>query len=98
MFPLHSCHKRILPPSSSPWFTDLLLVEVGRRGDVSAGAGGGGQAGRVVHHGVPRGSRHLARGHVVIGGRVPALLVLMTCRKWYQSKENLKEGLVTPSF
>lgn len=60
--------------------SDLLLVEVGGRGDVSAGAGGGGQAGGVVHDGVPGHAprpRHVGR-HVVIRGRVPALLVLVT--------------------
>ena len=60
--------------------SDLLLVEVGGRGDVSAGAGGGGEAGGVVHHGVPGHAprpRHVGR-HVVVGGRVPALLVLVT--------------------
>ena len=59
--------------------SDLLLVEVGGRGDVSAGAGGGGEAGGVVHHGVPGHAprpRHVGR-HVVVGGRVPALLVLV---------------------
>ena len=60
--------------------SDLLLVEVGGRGDVSAGAGGGGEAGGVVHHGVPGHAprpRHVGR-HVVVRGRVPALLVLVT--------------------
>ena len=60
--------------------SDLLLVEVGGCGDVCAGAGGGGQAGGVVHHGVPGHPprpRHVGR-HVVIRGRVPALLVLVT--------------------
>ena len=60
--------------------SDLLLVEVGGRGDVSAGAGGGGEAGGVVHHGGPGHAprpRHVGR-HVVVGGRVPALLVLVT--------------------
>ena len=46
----------------------LLLVEVSRSSDVGAWAGGGGQAGRVVHDGV---------GHVVVPSRVPALLVLL---------------------
>ena len=46
----------------------LLLVEVGGRGNVCAGAGGGGEAGGVVHDGV---------GHVVVASRVPALLVLL---------------------
>ena len=63
--------------------SDLLLVEVGGRGDVSAGAGGGGEAGGVVHHGGPGHAprpRHVGR-HVVVGGRVPALLILVTWRK-----------------
>ena len=61
--------------------SDLLLVEVCGRGDVCPGAGGGGEAGRVVHDGVAPGPhprpRHLAT-HVVISARVPALLVLVT--------------------
>ena len=47
----------------------LLLVEVRGGGDVGAGAGGGGEAGGVVHDGV--------RAQVVVGCRVPALLLLL---------------------
>ena len=47
---------------------DLLLVEMSSSRDVGAGAGGGGEAGRVVHDGVR---------HVVVPSRVPALLLLL---------------------
>ena len=67
----------------------LLLVEVGGRGNVCAGAGGGGEAGCVVHHGVPRHAHSAPTprkigGHVVVGGRISTLLVLMT---WENNKE-----------
>ena len=52
----------------SQLWVDLLLVEMSSSCDVGARAGGGGEAGRVVHHGVR---------HVVVPGRVPALLLLL---------------------
>ena len=50
------------------YIVDLLLVEMSSSRDVGAGAGGGGEAGRVVHDGVR---------HVVVPSRVPALLLLL---------------------
>ena len=50
------------------YIVDLLLVEMSSSRDVGAGAGGGGEAGRVVHDGVR---------HVVVPRRVPALLLLL---------------------
>ena len=56
----------------------LLLVEVRGGGDVGAGAGGGGEAGGVVHDGVHGLGLAAAPAHVVVGDGpgVAALLVL----------------------
>ena len=65
--------------SSSSWLTDLLLVEVSSSSNVGAGGGGGGQTGGVVHDGVG--------AEVVVGGRVPALLLLLPGHRGHGPRE-----------
>ena len=57
----------------------LLLVEVSSSSNVGAGGGGGGQAGGVVHDGVG--------AEVVVGGRVPALLLLLPGHRGHRPRE-----------